>query len=71
MTTATDNGQHAAKVGYKIGAEMPWEQAEDYRYATLYQSQFVDKAAARARGLDQFLDERSYRPGLSAFDSQR
>src|SRR5205807_4310090 len=59
---------HAAKVGYKIAAEMPWDQAEDYLYAKLDQSQFVDNADARAKGLRQFLDDKTYRPGLSAFD---
>ena len=59
---------HAAKVGYKIAAEMPWEQAEDYLYAKLEQSQFVDNAGARAKGMSQFLDDKTYRPGLTAFD---
>jgi trans-feruloyl-CoA hydratase/vanillin synthase len=59
---------HAAKVGYKIAAEMPWEQAEDYLYAKLEQSQFVDGAGARAKGMSQFLDDKTYRPGLAAFD---
>jgi trans-feruloyl-CoA hydratase/vanillin synthase len=61
---------HAAKVGYKIAAEMPWEQAEDYLYAKLEQSQFVDRAGARAKGLSQFLDDKTYRPGLAAFDPE-
>lgn len=62
---------HAAKVGFKVGAEMPWEQAEDYLYAKLDQSQFADGAGARAKGMSQFLDDKSYRPGLSSFDPQR
>ncbi len=61
---------HAAKVGYKVAAEMPWDQAEDYLYAKLEQSQFVDDAGARAKGLRQFLDEKSYRPGLAAFNPE-
>jgi trans-feruloyl-CoA hydratase/vanillin synthase len=61
---------HAAKVGYKIAAEMPWEQAEDYLYAKLEQSQFVDGAGARAKGMSQFLDGKTYRPGLAAFDPE-
>ncbi|MCK2244267.1 MULTISPECIES: p-hydroxycinnamoyl CoA hydratase/lyase [unclassified Crossiella] len=59
---------HSAKVGYRIAKEMPWEQAEDYLYAKLDQSQFVDRAGARAKGLTQFLDDKTYRPGLSTFD---
>ncbi|WP_253767905.1 p-hydroxycinnamoyl CoA hydratase/lyase [Goodfellowiella coeruleoviolacea] len=58
----------AAKVGYKIAAEMPWEQAEDYLYAKLEQSQFLDAEAGRQKGLAQFLDAKSYRPGLGAYD---
>ena len=61
---------HAAKVGYKVAAEMPWEQAEDYLYAKLEQSQFVDNAEARAKGMRQFLDDKTYRPGLAAFDPE-
>ena len=61
---------HAAKVGYKVAADMPWDQAEDYLYAKLEQSQFVDGAGARAKGLSQFLDDKSYRPGLAAFNPE-
>ncbi|OQO92032.1 p-hydroxycinnamoyl CoA hydratase/lyase [Saccharomonospora piscinae] len=59
---------HAAKLGYKLARDMPWDQAEDYLYAKLEQSQFADAAGARAQGLTQFLDDKSYRPGLGAFD---
>lgn len=62
---------HSAKVGYKIAAEMPWEQAEDYLYAKLDQSQFADRAGARAKGLSQFLDDKAYRPGLGSFDPEK
>ncbi|GAB3678867.1 p-hydroxycinnamoyl CoA hydratase/lyase [Saccharopolyspora tripterygii] len=57
----------AAKAGYKVARDMPWEQAEDYLYAKLEQSQFLDAARGRERGMAQFLDEKSYRPGLSAY----
>ncbi|WP_243788653.1 p-hydroxycinnamoyl CoA hydratase/lyase [Saccharopolyspora gloriosae] len=62
---------HAAKVGYKIAAEMPWDQSEDYLYAKLDQSQFADQAGARAKGLSQFLDDKTYRPGLGTFDPEK
>ena len=58
----------AAKVGYKIAQEMPWEQAEDYLYAKLEQSQFLDAERGRQKGLNQFLDDKSFRPGLGAYD---
>ncbi|GAA2343969.1 p-hydroxycinnamoyl CoA hydratase/lyase [Saccharopolyspora halophila] len=57
----------AAKVGYKVAQEMPWEQAEDYLYAKFEQAQFLDTEQARRRGMQQFLDEKSFRPGLSSY----
>ena len=60
----------AAKVGYKIAQEMPWEQAEDYLYAKLEQSQFLDAERGRQKGLNQFLDDKSFRPGLGAYDPE-
>ncbi|WP_298183379.1 p-hydroxycinnamoyl CoA hydratase/lyase [Saccharomonospora sp.] len=59
---------HSAKLGYKMSRDMPWEQAEDYLYAKLEQSQLLDRARSRAKGLEQFLDDKSYRPGLESFD---
>ncbi|GGV29694.1 crotonase [Actinomadura cremea] len=57
----------AAKVGYKIAQEMPWEQAEDYLYAKLEQSQFLDPERGREKGMSKFLDDKSYRPGLASY----
>lgn len=57
----------AAKVGFKMAAEMAWEQAEDYLYAKLEQSQFLDRAHAREQGLTQFLDDKAFRPGLGSY----
>ncbi|MUL40048.1 p-hydroxycinnamoyl CoA hydratase/lyase [Streptomonospora sp. PA3] len=57
----------AAKTGYKVAAEMPWDRAEDYLYAKLEQSQFLDPEQGRSRGLEQFLDAKSYRPGLGHY----
>jgi len=61
----------AAKVGYKMASDMDWEHAEDYLYAKLDQSRLRDRAGSRTKGLTQFLDEKSYRPGLGAFDPER
>jgi len=58
----------AAKVGFKLAKEMPWEQAEDYLYAKLEQSQFLDAERGREAGLKQFLDEKSFRPGLATYE---
>lgn len=60
----------AAKVGYKFASQMPWEQAEDYLYAKLEQSQFNDHESTREHGMKQFLDDKSYRPGLGSVGAE-
>jgi feruloyl-CoA hydratase/lyase len=57
----------AAKLGYKHAQTMSWDTAEDYLYAKLEQSQFLDKERGREQGLSQFLDEKSIRPGLQTY----
>ena len=58
----------AAKLGYKHCAAMDWDQAEDYLYAKLEQSQFLDAERGREQGLEQFLDEKRIKPGLQAYE---
>ncbi len=58
----------AAKNGYRHAAEMSWENAQDYLYAKLEQSQFQDQSGGRAEGLSQFLDEKTIRPGLQGYE---
>ena len=41
----------AAKLGYKHCGAMSWDQAEDYLYAKLEQSQFLDAERGREQGL--------------------
>ena len=57
----------AAKHGFKRCRELTWEQSEDYLYAKFDQSQFRDPEQARAKGLKQFLDEKSIKPGLESY----
>jgi feruloyl-CoA hydratase/lyase len=57
----------AAKVGFKHAQEMSWDTAEDYLYAKLDQSRFLDPEDGREQGLAQFLDEKSIRPGLEPY----
>jgi trans-feruloyl-CoA hydratase/vanillin synthase len=57
----------AAKLGFKHCGAMSWDQAEDYLYAKLEQSQFLDAERGREEGLSQFLDEKRIRPGLEAY----
>jgi feruloyl-CoA hydratase/lyase len=58
----------AAKLGYKHCAAMTWDQAEDYLYAKLEQSQFLDAERGREQGLGQFLDEKRIKPGLQSYE---
>jgi trans-feruloyl-CoA hydratase/vanillin synthase len=58
----------AAKLGYKHTGTMSWDQAEDYLYAKLEQSQFLDSEEGRQQGLAQFLDEKRIRPGLETYE---
>ena len=57
----------AAKLGFKHASDMSWEQAEDYLYAKLEQSQFLDSESGRQHGLEQFLDKKAFRPGLENY----
>ncbi len=57
----------AAKHGFKRCRELTWEQSEDYLYAKLDQSQLRDPEHAREKGLKQFLDEKSIKPGLESY----
>jgi feruloyl-CoA hydratase/lyase len=58
----------AAKLGYKHCTAMSWDQAEDYLYAKLEQSQFLDAERGREQGLGQFLDEKRIKPGLQSYE---
>ncbi|GGO83425.1 crotonase [Marinobacterium nitratireducens] len=57
----------AAKNGFKRCRELTWEQNEDYLYAKLDQSRLLDKEGGREKGMAQFLDEKSIKPGLQAY----
>jgi trans-feruloyl-CoA hydratase/vanillin synthase len=58
----------AAKLGFKHCVAMGWEESEDYLYAKVEQSQFLDKERGRAEGLAQFLDEKRIKPGLQTYE---
>jgi trans-feruloyl-CoA hydratase/vanillin synthase len=57
----------AAKQGFKRCRELTWEQSEDYLYAKLDQAQLRDPEHGREKGLKQFLDEKSIKPGLENY----
>ncbi|WP_181802849.1 p-hydroxycinnamoyl CoA hydratase/lyase [Streptomyces shenzhenensis] len=55
------------KLGFRHSRLMSWEAAEDFLYAKHDQAILFDEQA-RARGMQGFLDDKSYRPGLGAQD---
>jgi feruloyl-CoA hydratase/lyase len=57
----------AAKHGFKRCRELTWEQNEDYLYAKLDQAVLRDPERGREKGLQQFLDEKSIKPGLEGY----
>lgn len=58
---------HGAKVGYKKARLMSWDEAEDYLYAKLDQTVLADPEQSKRQGLAEFLDSKTYRPGLGSF----
>ncbi len=56
-----------AKVAFKLVGDMDWEQAADYLTAKSDQAMMLDKERGREQGMKQFLDEKTYRPGLGAY----
>jgi trans-feruloyl-CoA hydratase/vanillin synthase len=61
----------AAKHAYRRVRYMSWDDAEDYLMTKMDQVRFVDDEHGRDKGLTQFLDEKSYKPGLSAYKRDR
>src|SRR3954463_12223487 len=57
----------AAKHGFKRCRELTWEQNEDYLYAKLDQALLRDPEHAREKGLKQFLDDKTLKPGLQSY----
>ncbi|HVA15991.1 MAG TPA: p-hydroxycinnamoyl CoA hydratase/lyase [Stellaceae bacterium] len=60
----------AIKHAYRKQGEMSWEASEDYLMAKLDQLRLTDPDKGRAQGLAQFLDEKTYRPGLGGYEKK-
>ena len=56
-----------ARMAYKYVREMTWEESAEYLTAKADQTTFVDKERGREKGLSQFLDDKTYRPGLGSY----
>jgi trans-feruloyl-CoA hydratase/vanillin synthase len=46
---------------------VPHEQASDYLQSKSQEMRFQDKEGGRAKGMSQFLDDKSYRPGYGPY----
>ena len=57
----------SAKTAYHYVREMSWETAYEYLAAKSDSNAFRDPDKGASKGMSQFLDEKSYRPGLGAY----
>lgn len=57
----------AAKDAIRRVGEMPFEAAEDYLVVRQESLNFLDKTDGRKEGIKQFIDDKTYRPGLGAY----
>jgi feruloyl-CoA hydratase/lyase len=56
-----------AKHACKRIIDMDWDASEDYLFAKIDQMRFLDPEEGRQRAMRQFLDEKTYRPGLGNY----
>jgi trans-feruloyl-CoA hydratase/vanillin synthase len=56
-----------AKTACRFTRDMTWEQAGEYLMAKSDQTELRDPENGRNTGMSQFLDEKSFRPGLGAY----
>jgi feruloyl-CoA hydratase/lyase len=61
----------ACKQAFKMVGGMDWEQAWDYLAAKNDQVRLWDVESAREKGIGQFIDEKSYKPGLGPHDRSK
>jgi feruloyl-CoA hydratase/lyase len=57
----------AAKHAYRRVLDMSWDDAEDYLFAKIDQAVYLDPEKGRQKGMSQFLDDKTYKPGLGAY----
>jgi trans-feruloyl-CoA hydratase/vanillin synthase len=55
------------KMAVRMVQQMTWDVSNEYLTAKSAESLFLDPERGRSQGLTQFLDEKSYRPGLSGY----
>ena len=57
----------AAKQAVRTVQGMGWDVSDEYLMAKGHQARFLDPDQGRSKGMQQFLDEKSFRPGLSPY----
>jgi len=57
----------AAKQAVRTVQGMGWDISDEYLMAKGHQARFLDPDQGRSKGLTQFLDEKSFRPGLAPY----
>ena len=57
----------AAKQAYKRVRHMNWEEAADYLGAKMDQVSVQDRSDGRSQGMKQFLDDKTFKPGLGSY----
>jgi trans-feruloyl-CoA hydratase/vanillin synthase len=60
-----------AKDAVRRVGTMTYDEAEDYLVRMQEAANFHDKTDGRKEGIRQFIDEKSYKPGLGAYDLTR
>jgi trans-feruloyl-CoA hydratase/vanillin synthase len=58
----------AAKDAFRRVVEMPFDAAEDYLVVRQESLNYLDKTEGRKKGIKQFIDDKTYRPGLAAYE---
>jgi len=61
----------ATKDAMRRVREMTYDSAEDYLIRAQEALNWHDKSDGRHRGMKQFLEDKSYKPGLSAYDKSK
>lgn len=57
----------AAKDAFKRVVDMSYDNAEDYLVVRQEAANFLDPTEGRKEGIKQFIDDKSYKPGLASY----
>ena len=58
----------AAKQAVRHVQGMSWELSDEYLMAKNHQARLLDAENGRAKGMQQFLDDKTFKPGLTGYD---